>query len=36
MEAIKVEVVPYASDNYSYLILSEDAVALVDCGEAAP
>ncbi len=36
MGAVSVEVVPYASDNYSYLILSDDAVALVDCGEAAP
>ncbi len=41
MSEFTVEVVPYASDNYSYLLIGSSGTAgteaaLVDCGEAAP
>lgn len=36
MENLRVETVPYGADNYCYLLITPGAVALVDCGEAAP
>ncbi|MBE9528790.1 MAG: MBL fold metallo-hydrolase, partial [Proteobacteria bacterium] len=36
MDSIEIVTVPYGSDNYCYLLVTPRAVALVDCGEAAP
>ena len=38
MKRVKVEIIPYGEDNYSYLLqsLTDNSTALVDCGEALP
>jgi hydroxyacylglutathione hydrolase len=36
VDNLRVETVPYGTDNYCYLLITPGAVALVDCGEAEP